>query len=550
MTQVDAISKGKSPKIKKLRRSCLALVSICLTLFTLGFPKTSLACEMTKEDRNEIYINPDLNFLHYGSKSKSAGPITTEIVNCRKSDGKFLMLSLGLKNSSLISDVSHLSYDGRFVSDMQCSISHANSIFPNIASFEQRFKKNLQSQFKALRSCLYFRVRDFNKEPIHINNNQAACRVTPGPDATFALEGDFCFIKVNPRAHLQLAVEVKQECRNSDFLVAHNISAQDLNLVANTWIAGDDSGQSNDLEYVRSIPIKVSLLPSRKVLPVAENNIKEEIQYPSSYNVSINAGPIQLQKVGPGRFNFDFALAVNNQGREVCISDKPCSGPSNFNMPVGGEIELFEITSSGPELVRRYPFLAIVPPQFQGILKNTNRSVIEDFDFKPGSKYQIVFTMSDPAEDYRKAQVRVNSIKFELPKVSDSLPNIQPTPTLGNLREFRVMDSLPSGMTPKTVDSALSELNRILKDGKTTVQWPLSFDSYCSSENPQRCTDVSRVSDAFRISVLFQAGKVDADTNILNMSHFILSGESPLGPLYQGHVESLPSYQCGNITAL
>jgi hypothetical protein len=238
-------------------------------------------------------------------------------------------------------------------------------------------------------------------------------------------------------------------------------------------------------------------------------------------------------------------LAVNNQGPESCVPGKPCSSNSNFNMPVGGEIQLSEVNADGTELVRRFPFLAVAPPQFQGILKNTYRPVIEDFEFKPGSKYQVTFTMTDPVEDFRRAQVKINSIKFELPKVSDSLPNIPSTPTMGNIRDFKVMDALPSGMTPGTVDSALSELNRILKDGKATVQWPQAFETVCSARGLQNCVELSRVSEVFNISVEFQAGKIDPNTNLLNVSDIVLGGESALGPLVRGNVEHLPSYDCG-----
>ncbi|MBL7669754.1 MAG: hypothetical protein JNM39_04655 [Bdellovibrionaceae bacterium] len=539
------MAKSESQTLK-YERPLLFRVGLCLlSILTISLSKTSLACDMTKEDRNEIYINPDFNFLHYGSKSKSAGPITTEIVNCRKSEGKYLVFSLGLKKSSLISDVSHLSYDGRLISDKQCSIKYGSAVFPNMTSLEEKFQLDHQKQFKVLRSCLQFRIRDIDKEMIQFSPNQATCRVTPGPDSTFALDGNYCYIKVNPRTHLQVAVEVKQDCRDSKFLVANSISAQDLNIVANTWISGDESGQSHDLEYVRSFPIKMSLLPSKKLFPLADNNIKEEIQYPSSYNVSLEAGPIQFQKVGAGRFNFDFSLAVNNQGPESCVPGKPCSSNSNFNMPVGGEIQLSEVNADGTELVRRFPFLAVAPPQFQGILKNTYRPVIEDFEFKPGSKYQVTFTMTDPVEDFRRAQVKINSIKFELPKVSDSLPNIPSTPTMGNIRDFKVMDALPSGMTPGTVDSALSELNRILKDGKATVQWPQAFETVCSARGLQNCVELSRVSEVFNISVEFQAGKIDPNTNLLNVSDIVLGGESALGPLLRGSVEQLPSYVCG-----
>ncbi|MFN8845452.1 MAG: hypothetical protein ACK5W9_01250 [Bdellovibrionales bacterium] len=496
---------------------------------------------MLKPDKSEIYINPDLQYVHFGNKLETTGPITSEIFKCQKSSGKHLMFSIGVKRASVFSDVEHISYDGQYKQN-QCTFKNSNLDNAD-QDFEKQVAHQIHKQHHFIRSCLYLRVRDLGRTPLDFKPNQAACRMRAQTSGTIIMDGDYCFAKINRQQHLQLSVEVKQNCLNSEYLKSQNISAQDLDLVVNTWVAGDDSGVSSDLEYLRSIPVKVSLLPSSKLLSKSENLNKSEIEFPDTYNVNIHQGPFSLQNVGTDRFNIDYSLEVSNRSDDICVNGLPCTNVSNYTVPVAGQIELSEIINSQEEYIKSWPFLSQAPAQYQGVLKNSITPVIEKFKFDPRKIYQVTFKMLDPYEDYWFALNRIVAIKFNLPTPNESLDNIQSTPTTEVLGEFKALSSLPSSMVRHAISRSIEELNAVLRNGGNRNMWPPRYDNICFGD-VKNCSPLEKLPEIVNLKIRFRVKGVDPLSGKMIFQSIQIQKWEKGQKVKIKHSENLPEHSC------
>jgi hypothetical protein len=508
-----------------------------------GFVPTLVqACMMSKVDRNQIFMRPDLQFLHIGTKMSSMGPITSEINGCQKSEGQFLMFSIGVKRPGLVTDVDNISYDG-IISENSCRIER--STFKGGYSQKEEAQAIIK-QLAAVRQCLYLRVRNLNEKPIEFEPEQTACKVTEQKDKTIILQGDYCFLPVQSDTQLQVSIETKQECLKPEYLAKKKISAQDIEIVANAWLAEDNSGSSTSIEYLQSMSVRFGILASEKTIPLAENFIKKEVQYPTQYNVDINPGSLILQKVGDRRYNIDFSLEVKNRTKEVCVADQACSSVANYQAPVAGQVELFELQGTKPEYMYGWPFLAVAAPQYQGLVKNVIRPTLEKKEFEPNSKYRLVYTMYNPEQDYRSALKKLQARQFTVPSVSETLESLPMAPVMGSNSMQQNMPGFPTSMLLEAAYNVTTEFRKATRQGKDTILWPLYYTQICNGvgdSKAMRCVEARSLPEVVTITIDFTTGKLDPGTSILALKTISATKKSTILPELSD-LNSLPRYRC------
>lgn len=522
-------------KTKLLNTKLILSTALTTALFSI----TSQACEMSKETVKGIYIQPDSQYLHFGEGPETHGPITANIYKCQKSAGKYLMFSLGTARPGLASDVSNITYDGK-ITKQNCRIENSNFVKEDLNTLVE---SSLRKQFQTIRQCLYLRVRDLNRTPIQFKQKQTSCRMKEQTNGTVTMEGDYCFIKINPRQELQVSIEVKQDCLNPEFLAYSKIDLQDINLFMNAWITSDDSGVDPDAQYIRSLPSRAVFLPSTKNLKLSENPSRPEIAFPSTYKTDINPGNITIQKTGVNRYNLDFSLEVQNRSQSTCVQNLPCTSPSNYQAPVAGEVELNQIINGKKEYVTSYWHIGEAPAQWQGLLKNENLTILENVELKKGQQYEMTFTMLDPYDDYRLALRKRSEIKFNLPTPNETLDNVQPTPIMDNSRSMDGLSPINTSMIKFSVDSMIEQLNTALRSSRVSIFWPQIYSQSCVPSTGQ-CLSLGKGPALVDIKVQFTLGDLDPNTQVFKLQNIQIKKQSSVMASYQKSVKALPTYKC------
>lgn len=517
-----------------------SVISATAGLFVsvLAIPEAQ-ACRMSRDAKSNYFINLDSGKVGMFGTGEVQVIAPTVIERCQPSAGKYLMLTLGLRTQGLVSDVSDISFDGRLAQD-NCSIS--NSLLAQEQTFAEK-KGYFEQQFKLLRTCTQMQITELEGKRLDFKTDQVQCKMTI-KDGVITAEGNYCFIRIQPNNRISVATIIKPECTKPEFLKAHGLNPMDLEALFNAYVVGDDSGNSSDVDPLGSSRIRLSVSPmAASGIPLSDDFEGQQPKFPTDYTPDIHMGNVNFRPIGENRVSADLSLLVDTRTKKSC-SDGLCTSAGDYNTPVVGEVELFQVDSSKRSFIQSWWFAGIAQSRWQGLLRGIQQN-IDEVTFKPGQKYQLDVTFVDPYDDYDMFISGMKQLVIDLKQVQGTagLDVITPIASLQSLIGLPIVGGLPG---IKSADLNLDdEVKRILAALKALTQerqWPIYYHQICDS-SVSTCIRSGKAKYFLKVSTEFELGALN-DENIFTLKNIKVKKDSPRFASYSKTVSELPSVKC------
>jgi len=513
-------------------------LSLLFAMVSLGDLTQVLACRMSREGKQNFFINPELQVSGIFSDAQRRPANPSLVDRCQPNAGKFMMISTGIRVPSANSDTADISFDGTLLENA-CSIKNSLS-FLGPQSFSEK-KANFDNRYHFLRKCTHIQVYDTEKSKIQFNPNQRACKITSLGEGILRLDGEYCFLKIHPSNRFAVQIVINDECKTDATLTSHEIYYQDIEGVINTYVVGDDSGLSTDIDPLGSNRFRIFIQPPSRLFPLSEAFDQETPRFVTTYAPDLNLGPVKIR----GQNNIWFlslGLEANNRNPKNCIS-KACNQISNFSVPVVGEVELFRKAKDRFNSIDNWWFAALLEPNYQGILRNAERNIM-DLGILENDEFKLTVTFVDPYEDFNLFVSQIQQFLIDLKSVNGTagIDVIQPINPLAQLIGLRYLDGLPNLRSPDMAEElgrVIDSLNRL----GLHRQWPSYFSKVCNS-SLSTCVNAGRSRFYLRLSLEFQIGEGTSASGHLNLKNLRVRRESAVDKSFYKPVMALPEVSC------
>lgn len=518
-----------------LNNSMRILLTSSAVLF--GFILQAQACKMSRDQKFNYFINGSANYSGMFWEGKSTIFTPTVIEKCQQSAGQYLMLSLGVRFPTLVSETSDISFDGK-IQEGICSLKDAPK---PVQSFDEK-KQIFASNHAFLRKCTHLEVYDLDNRPIQFKPNQVACQIRSIGNGTFRLDGDFCFLKINPANRFVVSITINDECKSEAYLKQNGFEAQDVEAALNAYVAGDDSGTSTELDPLGTSRARVYIQPKAGTLPLTEDDDVRTPRFPTIYAPDIHMGGLKL--AGSGQtWTLDMSLFVDNRTDKVCTQGV-CTRISNFNVPVVGEANFYSVKGAKRELLDSWWHAGIAVANWQGLLTGISKN-INEVEFKVGDKYSLEVVFVDPFEDYTLFAMAFQQFLIDLKAVEgtagiDVIQSLQGLANLSGLSPLRALPNLSSGDFTAELDRVLLALSGLNKDR----QWPAYYEKIC---NPvlKNCIAAGKSKYFAKIRADFEVAGFDEMDGSVQFKNVRIARDSKVADSYEKSVTGFTRQTCG-----
>lgn len=522
---------------KNLRIVSLELLFVVLALVLMIGDQVFAACKMSRSAKANYFVSTETGTRGTFGQGSESPDLPTVIERCQEDSGQFLMFSLGVRRPDMYSDSADISFTGQ-ISDSQCSISH--SPFKTAPTFSEK-QDMMAAQYRALRTCMYVEFYDLDNRPLDYDPNQARCKMTKTDHGTVIAEGDFCFVRIRPNNRFALHPIVKPDCTNPAFLKANDIQPQDVEAVLNAYTAGDDSGNSTDLNPLGSNQVRLYLQPSSQLLRLTEDFGNEMPRFPADYTTDLHMGSMKIRG-NDGNYVVELNLLADNRNPQTCRGGV-CTSPGDFETPVVGEVELNRINGGRQEFVDSWWHAGFIPARWQGAVKSMTHN-LNDVDLKTGDRYSMTVTFVDPYDDFTLFLKGMEQFVIDLRQMEgtagiDSLNSIPALPGLLGLPE---LDSLPGLSSPDMTVELDRVLRTIQKLGQDR-QWPAYYDRVCDSRLAT-CMKAGSKKYFLKLTTEFTVGPRQ-NAFELNLKDVVVKRESPTFETYTKKITEFSKVVCG-----
>lgn len=521
-----------------MRNSKLKIILLMgVSLLTAG---EVFACRASRDFKHNFMITfgKEAGIHAYGTGEGST-ILPQAIDKCTEEAGNYLMFSKGVFMPSLVSDVADISLDGDLPDNNKCRIE--NALFNKEWDLDQK-KSLVRRQHAFLNKCAFINVAEMTGRPLRYRAQQKYCTVTTLGPSLVRLEGDYCFLQINPSYNLAISMGIKPECANVDVLRELNLDYGDIEATLNSYIAGDDSGASSELTPIGSSKYRFTLQAPEDLIPLSEDLGTESPRFPSIYSVNINPGELKFAPAGEERVSLDMYLSVDNTPTVIC-KESPCAHPSTFNVPIAAEVEIFKKLSNGRfQSIDGWPIGGIAQGNWRGLFR-LPQQVIDGIGFKKGERYKVVVTMIDPYDDYYLYVARATQFLIDLRGANgvaglDSIPSLSPLTSLAGLPPMTGLPSLSSADLNQDIEISLRYFRRL---GATRL-WPTYYSTLCDPSHGA-CFPAGKQKFWNRFTTEFDIGDLN-DEGVFGLSNITVLKESSKSVVMNKGLKSFPSYTC------
>ncbi len=499
----------------------------------------ALACRASRDLKHNFFVTYE---NQTAIKPFGDGPGSTilpqAIDQCRTSAGKYLMFSKGVFLPGIVSDVADISFDG-VLQPETCRIE--NPLFSQDMKIDQR-KSLVAENHKFLSQCTFIDVAEMNGRQLVYENQQKSCKVTEIAKGIIRLEGDYCFLSINPNYLLSVQMGIKPECANPEKLKSLGITLRDIEASMNTYVTGDATGLSTDVDPIGSSRYRFSLQPHSKMTPLSEDLSEDDPRFPSTYSVEVNMGNLTITQVSEQRLALDLSLSVEQVTKKVCY-DGLCTAPAEYGVPVVADVEIYDVTKSGTRtFVDEWMVGGVVVGGWKGLFR-TQQHFIDEHVFIPGKRYEMVVTMYDPYEDFQVYLKRAEQFLIDLRSANGvaGLDQIEPLSPLGQLIGLPYMSGLP-GINSSDINGDMERVLRFFKKLGSDRQWPVFYSQLCDPSHGT-CYQAGKRKFWNKLTTRFGVEKVDS-TGVQKLVNVNVSKQSPDKSIYSKNVPALPKYTC------
>lgn len=500
----------------------------------------AFACRASRDLKHSFAVNfesaPPIRIYGDGDGSTI---LPQMIDKCTESAGSFLMLSKGVYMPSDVSDVADISLDGDLPSDNICRIE--NAIFSKPMDHDQK-KSLTKRQHNFLKQCAFVTVAEVNGRPLRYNSSQQYCKVTPQGPSMVQMEGDYCFLTINPSYNLSITMGLKPECATLDKMKELGLEFGDIEAALNSYVTGDDSGLSTDVTAIGSSRYRFTLQAPADMMELSEDVGTEAPRFPTTYNAEFNIGDMQFRKAGEERLDLNMYLSVDNRQPLFCDDRGLCTAPSAFNIPVAAEIEIHKIGAQKSTFVDGWTTGGTIQGNWQGLMRVPQQS-IDGLGFSKGERYKVVVTMIDPFEDFYIYLNQAEQFLIDLKLANgvaglDQIQSIQPLADLLGLPRLSGLPHISSGDLNSDLDDSLGYFKKL---GATRL-WPTYYERLCDPSHGQ-CYLSGKQKFWNRFTTEFTVGDIGMG-GYYDLSDIRVIKESPAGVVMDRKVKTLPRYRC------
>ncbi|MBV2167381.1 MAG: hypothetical protein KUL82_01630 [Bdellovibrio sp.] len=461
------------------------------------------------------------------------------IDKCTESAGKFLMLSKGVFMPGLVSDVADISLDGEIPNDKVCRIE--NPIFSKPLDHNQK-KSLVKRQHQFLKECTFITVAEMSGRPLRYNAFQPFCKVTNMGASMVQMEGDYCFLQINPSYNLAISMGLKSQCANLEKMRELGLEFGDIEASLNSYVTGDDTGMSTEVDPIGSSRYRFTLQAPKNFIPLSDDLGMEAPRFPATYEAEMNIGELRFRPSGSERVDLDMYLSVDNMNAPFC-KEGLCAGASTYNIPVAAEIEIYRIDASGKKsFVDGWTTGGIAQGNWKGLLRLPQHT-IDGEGFKAGDNYKVIVTMYDPFEDFYIFLSQAEQFLIDLKGANgvaglDSIPSLQALTNLTGLPSLMGLPDISSGDINSDLEMSLSYFKKL---GATRL-WPTYYSKICDPSHGS-CLVPGKQKFWNRFTANFQIGGMSS-AGIYDLKKIHVVKESPMGIIMDRQVPTLPRYSC------
>ncbi|QDK37259.1 hypothetical protein [Bdellovibrio sp. NC01] len=495
-------------------------------------------CKMSRDPKMNFAISTETQSITGFGEAADTPQAPSVIERCQTDSGKYLMFSLGVRRPTLNSDVADVSFDGQLI-DTKCSV--ANSFLKDQPDYQERAQV-IDKQYKALRACTFLQIYDLDNKPIDFTPSQDHCQISRQQNGTLKMEGDYCFLRIRPNNRFAVTTIIKDECRNAAYMSAHGIEPQDIEASLNAYVVGDASGISTDVDPIGATKTRIYIAPHSKLLKLSEDFGAETPRFPTEFNADVHMGELKIRGANE-TFTVDMSLLVDNRSKKSCYNGM-CASPSDFDVPVVGEVELSEVRRDGTlNYMDSWWHAGLANPRWMGLMKS-GPHILNETELKPGMRYHMTVTFVDPLEDFTLFTKDIQQMVIDLKTLQGTagLDVITPLASLGNLTGLVGLDNLPSMSSPN-MDTEMERILKTLEKLGKDRNWPSYFDDICNSSRAS-CVKAGKSKFYSKLSVEFTIGELDPNEGIWTLKDYVVKRESPVFGNYTTRPEALPTVTC------
>jgi hypothetical protein len=502
-------------------------------------PTASEACTMSRDPKANIYFRYDSGaFGFYGGGNETPPPSAVD--NCQGNEGKFLMITTGVRRQGFSSDVDQVSFDGTW-RESQCRLADSPVPLPVDSAATTAV---IKEQHRILRSCVGVAVSSVGNTRLDVPPNPK-CKVNRVSPKEVVITGDACFVPILPRMRLAVGLKINPECATAAFLRENSIPAMDVEAVLSTFVAGDATGFSPDVESVGFRRFRVTVTPDEKLMPLAEEISEGRPRFPSTYIGDIHPGDVTVQEIGDREFSLRFSWLMRNVAPSRCL-DGVCASPAGFSLPTAAEVRLFRVVGDERESIHDWMQSEVVFPQWNGLVPG-DAVQLEPGKLEIGGRYVVQARFIDPYEDYRLAESRVQQLLIDLSSFSgkpgvgqigsiEGLTPLTGLPNLGAMPQLGVAD-------PNSLLNQFQSALRFLGRFQAERSWPQFFEQICDITG-QNCLPAGKQPKYTEVETEFTLGDLDPMTAEAKLTDIRIRRTSPLGGNYDQAVNGLPRIAC------
>lgn len=525
--------------------SWIALASLVLLLSQNVVAQQFMGggCAMQTYPPMNFYIN----YQHqttgmFGVQANEFPPVTVE--GCKSAAGQQLAFGLALRKPSLASDVSDVSFDGVLKPDL-CEIKNTPV---TMAPFEEK-QKIFNEQFKLLRSCMKIEVSHLDQKQLEFNPKQKHCKIERISPSKLEAKGDFCFLPIKPDTRVSLSLIVDKNCAKAQYLKENNIQMSDIEAVLNAYVVPDDSGTYIN-NQIGSQKVRLAVLPDEKIMPVYKSVIDEGPRFPTEYAPDIYMGQIKFKDDSRGdesRTFVEMQVFVDNKSQRTCANGL-CAGPSDYQMPLAAEVELFEIVNGKKKHVDVWYTGNIYDPfiksQWQGIYSFGKKN-IENYKMEKGKQYQIQLNFYNPYDDFILLTNTYEQLLVDLTLINGvaGIDTLRPIAEISPIKLMPTMSSLPSLGPTVDINKEFEKIRLFFKGLGTETQFPPIYDYICNSDK-SNCIKTNKKSYFLKLTAQFTVGEVNDEDLSFKLEDVKLKKQSPVLENFNKVSEGLPELSC------
>ncbi|PIS12024.1 MAG: hypothetical protein COT73_00770 [Bdellovibrio sp. CG10_big_fil_rev_8_21_14_0_10_47_8] len=500
-------------------------------------------CKMSKDYSFNFFISPENKVKGmYGAMADRIPP--TVISSCQGASGKTLAFGLGLKQPYLSSDTSDVSFDGLLRPEV-CQIK--NSPVANPQSFDEKLIQ-FKDQFKILRSCTYMELTHLDDKKIQFTPDQNYCHMHATPSGKVIAEGDFCYVRISSDLRIAISILLKDECLDPAFLKAHDISPRDLDALLQAFVVNDETSTTTE-NMIGSTKVRLSLMPNSHVLEVNQDLGPESALFPTTFSTDIHQGPIIIRDGSFGddkKTFFDISLFLDTRSARKC-RDGICVGPGDYQTPMAGEVEIYEVLASGKRqfLDSWYagnPANPFAKAQWQGLFR-LNQKVSEGLEIMDGKTYEVQFNFYSPYDDYLMLIKGYQQILIDLTLMNGTAGKdfIQPLNSLSGLLGLPQIPVLPQ-LGSTEIEEQLEKVRQLMQKLGQDQTFPPFYSQVCNSLLTQ-CQSMNATSKYLTLTTRFTTAGLNDDRS-MKLTKIITKREARFVPSYNHSVPDLPQLVC------